>query len=158
MLIDRNLYLMTELVQDVHEVSLENGHQDGTIKHTHLVKKGLSKNSEILLDFILLAKNRLFTAGKLIHANTLEGASMRDDDICLSFARMTRCHIEKSTGREPLSLSEFINNLKSHQPLLPSLFNTIVWILKPKAGMTSLGYVKVESKFLGDRIWSISSE
>ena len=30
--------------------------------------------------------------------------------------------------------------------------------MKPKAGMTSFGYVKVESKFLADRIWSISSD
>ena len=88
---------------------------------------------------------------------TLESAGMRDDDICLSFVRMIRGHIEKSTGREPLSFSELINNLKSHQPLQP-LFNTISCTLKPKAGMTSFGYVKVESKFLADRIWSISSD
>ena len=62
---------MTELIQDIHEVSLENGLQDAIIKHTHFLKKGLSKNSELLLDFILLARNRLFTAGKLIHINML---------------------------------------------------------------------------------------
>ena len=62
---------MTELIQDIHEVFLENGLQDAIIKHTHLLKKGLSKNSEILLDFILLAKNKLFTLVKLIHVNTL---------------------------------------------------------------------------------------
>ena len=88
---------------------------------------------------------------------TLEGAGLRYDDICLSFARMIRRHIEKSTGREPLSFSELISNLKSHQPL-QTLSNTIAWTLKPKAGMTSFGYVKVESKFLADRIWSISSD
>ena len=85
---------------------------------------------------------------------TLEGADLRDDDICLSFARTMRRHIEKSIGREPLSFSELINNLKSNQPL----FNTIAWTLKPKAGVTSFGDVKVESKFLVDRTWSISSE
>ena len=70
-LTDRNACLMTELIQDIHEVSLENGRQDAIIKHTHLLKKGLSKNLEILLDFILLAKNRLLTAMKLIHVNML---------------------------------------------------------------------------------------
>ena len=30
--------------------------------------------------------------------------------------------------------------------------------MKPKARMTSFGYVKVESKFLADRIWSIDSD
>ena len=70
---------------------------------------------------------------------------------------MIRRHIERSTGREPLWFSELINNLKSHQPLQP-LFNTIAWTLKPKAGMTSFGYVKVDSKFLADRIWSITSD
>ena len=88
---------------------------------------------------------------------TLESAGFRDDDICLSFPRMIRRHIEKSTVREPLLFSELISNLKSHQPLQP-LFNTIDWNLKPKAGMTRFGYVKVESKFLADRIWSISSD
>ena len=62
---------MTELIQDIHEVSLENGLKDIITKHTYLLKKkSLSKSSEILLDFILLAKNRLFTAVKLIHVNT----------------------------------------------------------------------------------------
>ena len=50
---------------------------------------------------------------------TLEGAGLGDDNICLSFARMIRGNIEKSTGREPLSFSELINNLKSHHPLQP---------------------------------------
>ena len=62
---------MTELIQNIHEASLENGLQDAIIKHIHFIKKGLSKNSEFLLDFILLAKNRLFTAVKLIHVNAL---------------------------------------------------------------------------------------
>ena len=63
---------MTELIEDIHEVSLENGLKDIITKHTYLFlkKKSLSKSSEILLDFILLAKNRLFTAVKLIHVNT----------------------------------------------------------------------------------------
>ena len=55
---------------------------------------------------------------------TLEGAGMRDDDICLSFARMIKRNIEKSAGRETILFSELINNLKSHHPLQP-LFNKI---------------------------------
>ena len=61
-LIDRIVYLMTEPIHDIHEVLLESELQDAIIKHAHLLKKGLLKNLEILLDFILLAKNRLFTA------------------------------------------------------------------------------------------------
>ena len=70
-LIDWNAYLMTELIRDIHEVFLENRLKDAIIKHIHLLNKGLSKNLEILLDSILLAKNRSFTAVKLIHVNTL---------------------------------------------------------------------------------------
>ena len=71
---------------------------------------------------------------------------MYDDDICLSFTRMIRRYIKKSTGIiEPKSFSESISNLKTHQPLQP-FFNTIAWTLKVKAGM-SFSYVKVESKF-----------
>ena len=70
---------------------------------------------------------------------------------------MIRRHIEKFTERELLSFSELIINLRSHQALQP-LFSTIAWTLKPKAGITSFGYVKVESKFLADRMWSISSD
>ena len=47
----------------------------------------------------------------------LEGADMRDVDICLSVERMIRRHIEKYTGKEPLLFSELISNLKSKQPL-----------------------------------------
>ena len=58
-------------MQDIHEVSLKNGLQDAIIKHTHLLKTGLPKNSEILLDCIFLAKNRWFTVVNLTHENTL---------------------------------------------------------------------------------------
>ena len=112
------------------------------------------------MDFILLAKKQIVYCSKVNPCKyavaTLEDAGMRDDDICLSFARMIKRHIETSTGREPMSFSELIKNLKRHQSLQP-LLNKIAWTLKPKAGMTSFGYVKVESKFLADRIWSISS-
>ena len=72
-------------------------------------------------------------------------------------ARMITRHIEKSTERGSLSFSKLINNLKSHQLLQP-LFIAIAWTLKPKAVTTSFGYVKVESEFLADRIWPISSD
>ena len=42
--------------------------------------------------------------------------------------------------------------MKESPPLQP-LCNKIAWNLKLKAGMTSFGYVKVERKFLVDRIW-----
>ena len=58
---------MIELMQDIHEVSLKNGLQDAIIKHTHLLKTGLPKNSEILF----LAKNRWFTVVNLTHENRL---------------------------------------------------------------------------------------
>ena len=61
-LIDRNAYLMTELIQDIDKVSLE---------VSVFKKKCLSKSLEILLDFLMSAKNRLITAVKLIHVNTL---------------------------------------------------------------------------------------
>ena len=70
---------------------------------------------------------------------------------------MIRHHIEKSTERKSLSFSELIINLRSPQALQP-LFSTIAWTLKHKAGITSIGYVKVESKFLADRMWPINSD
>ena len=51
---------------------------------------------------------------------------------------------------------EKINNLKSHQSFKP--FNTIPLTLKPKTEMTRFVYFKVESKFLADRIRSISCD
>ena len=51
-LIERNSYLMNELIQDIYEVSLESKLQDTIRKHIDLLEKGLSRNSEILLDFI----------------------------------------------------------------------------------------------------------
>ena len=53
---------MTELIQDIDKVSLE---------VSVFKKKCLSKSLEILLDFLMSAKNRLITAVKLIHVNTL---------------------------------------------------------------------------------------
>ena len=160
-LIDRNAYLMTELIQDIHKVSVENGLQDAIIKHNHLLKKRFVEKFENSVGFYLVGKKQIVHCSEVNPCKypvaTLEGTGMRDDDICLSFARMIRRHIEKSTGRRPLSFSKLINNLKSNQLLQP-LLNTIAWTLKPKAGMTSFGYVNDETKFLADRIWSISSD
>ena len=50
--IERNSYLMNELIQDIHEVSRENKLQDTIRKHINLLERDLSRNSEILLDFI----------------------------------------------------------------------------------------------------------
>ena len=55
-LIDRNAYLMTELIQDIHEVSLENGLQDAIIKHTHLLKKRLVKEFRNSIGFYIVGK------------------------------------------------------------------------------------------------------
>ena len=38
-LIDKNSYLKTELIQDIHEVSIENGLQDAFIKRNHFFLK-----------------------------------------------------------------------------------------------------------------------
>ena len=67
---DRNAYLIIELIQDIHEVSFENGLQDALIKHSHLLIKVFPKNSRILCGFILFSKNRLLNAEKLIYLNT----------------------------------------------------------------------------------------
>ena len=88
---------------------------------------------------------------------TLEGAGLRDDDICLSCKNDEAPYWKIYRERESLSFSKLINNLKSHQLLQP-LFATIAWSLKPKAVTTSFGYVEVESEFLADRIWPISSD
>ena len=151
---------MTELIQDIHEVSLENGLQDAIIKHTHLLKKRLVKEFGNSIGFYIVGKKQIVYCSEVNPCKyamaTLEGAGLRDDNICLSFARMIKRNIEKPAGREPILFSDLINNLKSRQPLQP-LFNKIACTLKPKAGMTNFGYVKVESNFLADKIWSISS-
>ena len=141
-LIDRNAYLMTELIQDIYEVSLENGLQHAIINHAHLFKKRLVKQFGNSIAFYVVGKEHIVYCSKFNPCKyavaTLEGAGLRDDNICLSFARMIGRHIEKSTVREPLSFSELIRNLKSHQPLQPS-FNTTAWTLNPKGGMASFG-------------------
>ena len=84
----------------------------------------MSKNSEIL-GFNVVEKKQIVYCSEVNACKnavaTLEGAAICGGDICLSF----------SFGRiEPILFSELIN-----------------WALKPKAGMTSFGYFKVESKF-----------
>ena len=70
-LIDRNAYLMTELIQDIHKVSLENGLKDAIRNiSSSFLKKGLPKNSEFY--WILYCwENRLFNAMKLTRVNAL---------------------------------------------------------------------------------------
>ena len=52
-----------------------------------------------------------------------EGIVVGDAGIRLSFARIIKGHVKKSTGTEPLLDSELINNLKRHQRL-QAFFNT----------------------------------
>ena len=109
---------MTELTQDIHEVSLENGLKDIITKHTYLLKKRLVEEFGNSIGFYIVGKKQIVYCSQVNPCKyvvaTLESAGIRDDGICLSFARMIRRHIEKSTGREPLSFSELVNNLKSH--------------------------------------------
>ena len=56
---------------------------------------------------------------------TLECAGILDDNICLSFAKMIRRYIEKSTGRQPLLFSGLISNLKNYHQSLQIFFNAI---------------------------------
>ena len=113
-LIDSNAYLMIELIQDIHEVSLRTAFNMLSY-NIPIFKKRLVKELRKSIEFYIVGKKQFICK-----------------NIYLSFARMIRRHIERSTGREPLSFSELINNLKNHQPL-QSLFNTIAWTLKPKA-------------------------
>ena len=46
---------MTELIQDIHEVSLENGLQDAIIKHIHL-KKRLVEELGTTIGFYIIGK------------------------------------------------------------------------------------------------------
>ena len=107
---------MTELIQDIHEVFLENGLQDAIIKHTHLLGKRLIEEFGNSVGFYTVGKKQIVYFSEINPCKyavaTLEGAGMRYENIYLSFARMIRRFIEKSTGREPLSFSELINNFK----------------------------------------------
>ena len=107
---------MTELIQDIHEVFLENGLQDAIIIHTHLLKKRLIEEFGNAVGFYTVGKKQIVYCSEINPCKyavaTLEGAGMRCDNMYLSFARMIRRHIEKSTGREPISFSELINNFK----------------------------------------------
>ena len=55
-LIDGNAYFMTELIQDIDEVSVENELQDAIIKHTHFLKKRLFEEfgNSIGFDLVIL--------------------------------------------------------------------------------------------------------
>ena len=117
----KNAYLTIELIQDIHEVSLENGLQDSIIKDNHLFKKRFVEEFGNSIGFYIVSKKQIIYCSEVNSCKyavaTIAGAGMRDDNIFLSFARMIRCHNVKSTWRQYVSFSELIKNLKSHQPL-----------------------------------------
>ena len=69
---------MTELIQDIHEVSLENG----------LQKKRLVEEFRNSIGFYIVGKKQIVYCSEFNRCKytvaTLEGAGLRDDDICLS--------------------------------------------------------------------------
>ena len=100
-LIAKNAYLTTELIQHIHEVSLENGLQDSIIKDNHLLKKRFVEELGNSIGFYIVSKKQIVYCSEVNSCKyavaTIAGAGMRDDNIFLSFARMIRRHIIKST-------------------------------------------------------------
>ena len=72
-------------------------------------KKRLVKEFGNSIGFYIAGKKQIVSCSQVnlckYDVPSLEGAGLRDENICLSFARMIRRHIEKSTLREPLSFS-----------------------------------------------------
>ena len=50
---------MTELIEDIHEVSLENGLKDIITKHTYLLKKSLVEEFGNSIGFYIVGKKQI---------------------------------------------------------------------------------------------------
>ena len=159
---DKEAYLMTDLLEDIENMSTENGLQESCIKYTYDLKSKLQDRFGELISFYKAGRNLIVhptSINPCMYAvATLKGAGLRDDDLTKAFANMIRRKLKKQSSEEwPITAEELITRLDSSGPMT-YLYNAIAWTVIPQSPKNDKGYVLITSTSSAQKIWSVASD
>lgn len=159
---DKEAYLLTDLLEDIENMSTENGLQETCIKYTYELKGKLQDRFGELISFYKAGRNLIVHPTSInpcvYAAATLKGAGLRDDDLTKAFANMIRRKLKKQSSDEwPITPEELVARLDSSGPMT-SLYNAIAWTVNPQSPKNDKGYVLTTSTSSAQKIWSVASD
>ena len=149
---DKEAYLMTDLLEDIANLSTENGLPEPCIKYTYDLKSKLQERFEEKISFYKTGKHLLVHPTSvnacMCATATLKGGGLRDDDLTKAFAKMIRRKMSKETCDDwPMTANELIARLDTSGPMT-YLYNATAWTVNPQSTNNDKGCVLASSKSL----------
>ena len=157
---DQNAYLLTELIEDIKEMSEDNDLDDPPITKTFTLKTRLIAEFGDSIDYHIFG-NRLVVHSSAVNpisysAATIQGNGLRETDLTKAFSRLIRRKLSKRNAiKWPLEADELFNLFDSHKPL-HCIYNAICWSINPRRSTSEFGYATVASRAEAEKISAIS--
>lgn len=159
---DHKAFLLVNLLDDIIDMSEEEGLEESCIKHTTTMKSLLQTRFQDKLSFHKVGRNVMVYASDvnpcIYVAATLIGSGLRDRDLTRAFAKMLRKKVTRNREQLwPISPDELIEQLECRGPF-QNIYNVIAWSLHPDRVTNEHGYVVTPSRNESNKIWAISSD
>ena len=157
---DEQAYLLTELIEDIKEMSEDNDIDDPPITKTFTLKKRLIERFGYSIDFHKFG-NRLVVHSTAVNpisysAATIQGNGLRETDLTKAFSRLIRRKLSQMNATKwSLEAEELFDLLDSHKPL-HCIYNAICWSINPRRSTNAFGYATVTSRAEAEKISAIS--
>ena len=157
---DQEAFLLTELLEDIKEISSDNDLDDPPITKTATLKLRLSEKFGNSIDFHKIGK-RLVVHSSTVNplsysAATIEGHGLRESDLTKAFARLIcRKVSQRQAVKWSIEAHELFSQLDSHKPL-QCIYNAICWSINPRRPTNALEYVTVPWKAEAEKISAVS--
>ena len=159
---DKEAYYLTDLLQDLKEMSVEFGLQEPSKRfiHTYQLKKMLQLR---LGDDICISSfgNRdavhSLNVDPLLYSHaTIKGHGLREDDIAKAFVNLVRRKLDDTNQMKwPPKAKDFIECLENSKPLA-CIYNAIIWSTNPRKTKNKNGYADANNHEQAEKIAAIT--
>lgn len=157
---NHDAYLLTELIEDIKEMSEDYELTEPPISKTFVLKKKLIEKYGDEVNFGKIC-NKL-----VVHSSdvspfaysmaTIQGHGLREADLTKAFSRLIRRKIsDRQAIKWPLEADELFSLFDSYRPL-QCIYNAIAWSINPRRSVNPNGYVAAQSKVEAEKLSAIS--
>ena len=159
---DKNAFLLSELIQDIKEMSEDYGLKDPPVRlnHTYQLKKMLISRLGHKVSISSFG-NRDAVHSRTVDAlsyseATLKGHGLLEDDIINAFANLVRRKADNLNEMKwPPRPEEFLEIIEKSTPLV-CIYNAIAWSINPRKVKNRNGYVEVNNHQHSEKIAAIT--
>ena len=159
---EKNAYLLRELLEDLKNMSEENG-VIPIVKHTVELKRRILEEFEDKISFYPTGRQVIVYSSDVnpcdYSESTLKGHGLRENDLIRAFAKMVKGKNEKRRKDEsqwPFTPEQLLTNLDSGP--LPDLYNIIYATIDPNFKINKYGYSVTRSDQMATKVWSVASD